>query len=161
MSVTRAKQHLEKYGAAGRIRELDISTATVELAAAAIGCEGARIAKTLSFRAGDDRCLLIVAAGDAKVDNRRFKDRFGFKARMLEPSEAERLTGHAVGGVCPFGAKDTASVYLDESLRRFDSVYPACGSSNSMIELSIPELEEYSEFADWVDVCKGWREDEE
>ena len=136
------------------------SSATVELAAQAVGVEAARIAKTLSFHDGEG-CLLIVAAGDARVDNRRFKDTFHQKARFLTPEEAVAFTGHAVGGVCPFAVGDAVAVYLDESLRRFDTVFPAAGSSNSAIELTCDELFRFSNARCWVDVCKDWREEPE
>ncbi len=157
MSIEKAKAYLEKFGAAGRVREFEVSSATVELAAQALGCEGCRIAKTLSFLVGD-KPILIVAAGDAKVDNPKYKARFGTKAKMLAFEEVEPLIGHGVGGVCPFGINEGVAVYLDESLKRFETVFPACGSSNSAIELTIPELEEYSGYEAWVDVCKGWNE---
>lgn len=157
MSIERAKAHLEQYGAAERIQQFQVSSATVELAAQALNCEGCRIAKTLSFLV-EEKPILIVATGDAKVDNPKYKARFGTKAKMLSPEEVEPLIGHAVGGVCPFGVNEGVTVYLDESLKRFQTVFPACGSSNSAIELTIAELEEYSGYVDWVDVCKGWRE---
>ena len=157
MSMQAARAHLAKFGLEGRIREFSVSSATVELAAVAVGCEPARIAKTLSFRTNDG-VILIVAAGDAKVDNPRYKARFGCKAKMLAFEEVEPEIGHAVGGVCPFGVNAGVTVYLDESLHRFETVFPACGSSNSAIELTIPELEKFSGYKAWVDVCKGWRE---
>ncbi len=157
MSIQRVKEYFRAFGMEGRVLEFDVSSATVELAAQALGCQPCRIAKTLSFLA-DGRPILIVAAGDAKVDNPKYKARFGTKAKMLTPQEAEELVGHAVGGVCPFAVNEGVTVYLDESLKRFETVFPACGSSNSAIELSIPELERYSGFESWVDVCKGWRE---
>lgn len=129
--------------------------ATVELAAGALHCEPQRIAKTLSFLV-NGRAVLVVAAGDARIDNPKYKAQFGAKAKMLSPGQVEGLVGHAVGGVCPFAVKDGAKVYLDVSLKRFETVFPACGSSNSAIELSIPELEQYSGFLEWVDVCKGY-----
>ena len=156
MAIEAVKKYFSKYGIADRIRELDASSATVELAAQALGCEPCRIAKTLSFSV-DARPILIVAAGDAKIDNPKYKARFGVKARMLTPDEVESLVGHAVGGVCPFGVKEGVTVYLDASLRRFETIFPACGSSNSAIELTIPELEQYSGFVSWVDVCKNWQ----
>ena len=156
MSIERVKQYFEPYGMADRIREFPVSSATVELAAAALGVEGRRIAKTLSFQK-DDGCVLVVAAGDARVDNRKFKDTFGCKARMLSPDEVLALVGHAVGGVCPFGVNEGVTTYLDVSLRRFETVFPACGSSNSAIELTLPELERFSGSSAWVDVCKGWQ----
>ena len=159
MSIEKVKAYFATLGMADRVQELDVSSATVALAAEALRCEPARIAKTLSFVNGEG-AILIVAAGDAKVDNARFKARFGVKARMLTPEDALRLVGHAVGGVCPFAVNEGVPVYLDESLRRFTTVYPACGSSNSAIELTIPELEEHSRCQRWVDVCKAWREGE-
>lgn len=157
MAIEKVRAYFKTLGIADRIMEFDTSSATVELAAQAAGCEPARIAKTLSFMV-DGAPVLIVAAGDAKVDNRKYKDIFHTKAKMLTPEEAETLVGHAVGGVCPFAVNDGVTVYLDESLKRFASVFPACGSSNSAIELSIPELEQLSHFSQWADVCKGWRE---
>ena len=156
MSVERVKEYLSAYGLADRVREFDVSSATVDLAAQALGVEFCRIAKTLSFLV-DGHAILIVAAGDAKIDNPKYKARFGTKARMLTPDEAVALVGHAVGGVCPFGVNEGVTVYLDESLKRFATVFPACGSSNSAIELTIPELEAYSGFTAWVDVCRNWQ----
>ena len=159
MSLELAKAHLKKYGLEDRIRLFDVSSATVELAAAALGCEDCRIAKTLSFMPAEgDGCILIVAAGDTKIDNAAFKAQFGVKARMLQPEEVERRVGHAVGGVCPFGVNDGVNVYLDNSLRRFDKVYPACGTPNSAVELTLAELETAAEPEGWTDVCKGWCE---
>lgn len=157
MSIERVKAYFQKYGMEDRVREFDASSATVELAAAALGCAPQRIAKTLSFLV-DGHAMLVVAAGDAKVDNSKYKARFCTKAKMLSPGEVEELVGHAVGGVCPFAVKEGVTVYLDVSLKRFDTVFPACGSSHSAIELTIPELEKYSGFAEWVDVCKGYQE---
>lgn len=157
MAVEKVKEYFKQYGMADRVREFDVSSATVELAAQALSCEPCRIAKTLSFLV-DGKAILIVAAGDAKIDNPKYKAQFGTKAKMLAPGEVEALVGHGVGGVCPFGINEGVTVYLDESLKRFETVFPACGSSNSAIELSIPELERYSGFASWLDVCKGWRE---
>lgn len=156
MAIEAVKEYFSKYGIADRIRELDDSSATVELAALALGCEPCRIAKTLSFSV-NGRPILVVAAGDAKIDNPKYKTQFGVKAKMLSPDEVESLVGHAVGGVCPFGVKEGVTVYLDASLKRFETVFPACGSSNSAIELTIPELEQYSDFVSWVDVCKNWQ----
>ena len=153
MSIEKVRAYFQTLGIADRIMEFEVSSATVELAAAALGCEGARIAKTLSFRQGDEP-ILIVAAGDARIDNAKYKARFKAKAKMLTPDEAASLVGHAVGGVCPFAVNEGVTVYLDESLRRFETVYPACGSSNSAIELTVPELERYSGFSEWVDVTK-------
>ncbi len=155
MSVEQVRAYLTPFGVADRIREFDVSSATVDLAAEALGCEPRRIAKSLSF-IGADAPILVVAAGDAKVDNQKFKARFGIKAKMLSPDQTLEQTGHAVGGVCPFGVRDGVQIYLDESLRRFETVFPACGSSNSAIELTIPELERCSGYTAWVDVCKAW-----
>ena len=155
MSIERVKSFFQIYGMEGRIQEFDVSSATVELAAAALHCEPQRIAKTLSFLV-DGHAVLVVAAGDTKIDNPKYKAQFGAKAKMLSPSEVETLVGHAVGGVCPFAIKEGTEVYLDVSLKRFDTVYPACGSSNSAIELTVSELEEYSGYKEWVDVCKGY-----
>lgn len=157
MAIEKTRAALEKFGVQSRIREFDVSSATVALAAKALGCDAARIAKTLSFRFGGG-ALLIVAAGDAKIDNAKFKARFHQKAAMLRPDEVEPLTGHAIGGVCPFGNPDGVQVYLDDSLKRFATVFPACGSANSAIELTIGELERYAGALGWVDVCKGWQE---
>ena len=156
MSLDRVKQYLKGFGLEDRVLELPESSATVELAAHALHTQPERIAKTLSFHAGD-RVVLIVAAGDAKIDNSKYKANFKTKAKMLEPDEAEPLTGHAVGGVCPFAVNDGVDVYLDKSLKRFPSVFPECGSANSAIELTIPELEQCSGFVGWIDVCKGWQ----
>ncbi len=155
MAIEKVKAYFGKYGMEERIQEFDVSSATVELAAAALHCEPQRIAKTLSFMVGE-RAVLIVAAGDTKIDNAKYKAKFGKKAKMLTPEEVETLVGHAVGGVCPFAVNEGAEVYLDVSLKRFETVFPACGSSNSAIELTIPELEQYSGYAGWVDVCKGY-----
>lgn len=138
-----------------KIQELAVSSATVELAAEALHCEPQRIAKTLSFMV-DGHAVLVVAAGDAKIDNSKYKAQFGTKAKMLSPEEAESLVGHAVGSVCPFAVNEGVPVYLDVSLKRFETVFPACGSSNSAIELTISELETYSGYVEWVDVCKGY-----
>ena len=155
MSVDHVREYLRQFGAQDRILEFDVSSATVALAAEALHCEPCRIAKTLSFSV-DGKPVLVVAAGDAKIDNPKYKAQFAAKAKMLSPEEAETLIGHAVGGVCPFAVNDGVSVYLDESLKRFETVFPACGSGNSAIELTIAELERYSGFTAWVDVCKGW-----
>ena len=159
MSIERVREYLKQYGRDGDVREFPVSSATVELAAQALGVVPARIAKTISLKDGDG-CILIVAAGDGKIDNAGFKREFGMKAKMLAPEETLALTGHAVGGICPFANPDGARVFLDESLRRFQTVFPACGSSNSAIELTCGELEKYSRCVKWVDVCKGWREEE-
>lgn len=156
MSVENVKEYLGKFGIEDRIKEFDVSSATVELAAQALGCEPKRIAKSLTFKMGEE-ALMIVVAGDAKVDNPKFKAEFGMKAKMLTPDEVVELVGHAIGGVCPFGVKSTVSVYLDISLKRFDTVFPACGSSNSAIELTCEELEKYSGYVKWIDVCKDWK----
>ena len=156
MSIEKVKAFFAGKGMADRVLEFDVSSATVELAAAALGCEECRIAKTLSFHV-DDRVVLVVMAGDVKIDNQKYKAFFGTKAKMLTFEEAPVLIGHAVGGVCPFAVNEGVKVYLDESLKRFDVVYPAAGSSNSGIGLTIPELEEHSHFDSWVDVCKGWQ----
>ncbi len=138
-----------------RVLEFDVSSATVELAAQALGCEPCRIAKTLSFMV-NEKPILIVAAGDAKIDNAKYKQQFATKAKMLSPEQAENLVGHAVGGVCPFAVNEGVDIYLDESLKRFETVFPACGSSNSAIELNISELETYATPLSWVNVCKNW-----
>ncbi len=153
MSIDLVRAYFEILGRAGDILEFPVSSATVELAAKAAGVIPARIAKTLSFKV-DDKPILIVAAGDAKVDNSRYKAKFRTKAKMLTPEEAVELVGHAVGGVCPFGVNEGVEVYLDESLRRFDTVYPAVGSSNSVIQLTLAELEDLSCAKGWVDVCR-------
>ena len=156
MSIERVKEYFGGFGMADRVQEFPVSSATVELAAAALGCEGCRIAKTLSFLV-DGATVLIVAAGDARVDNGKFKAFFHTKAKMLTPQEAADLVGHAVGGVCPFAVNEGVTTYLDVSLRRFETVFPACGSSNSAIELTLPELERFSDAKAWIDVCKGWQ----
>ena len=157
MAIEKVKAFFKQYGMEDRVLEFAVSSATVELAAQAAGCEPCRIAKSLSFLV-DDKAILVVCAGDAKVDNAKYKVRFGTKAKMLTPDQVEVMIGHAVGGVCPFGINDGVTVYLDESLKRFETVFPACGRSNSAIELTLEELEKYSGFAAWVDVCKGWNE---
>lgn len=157
MSIEKVKEYFKTFGIENRILEFDVSSATVELAAQALGCEGCRIAKTISFMV-DGGAVLIVCAGDAKIDNAKYKAYFGTKAKMLSYEEASELIGHAVGGICPFATNEGVKIYLDESLKRFETVFPACGSSNSAIELTIPELEKYSSYIDWVDVCKAWQE---
>ena len=157
MAIEKVKAYFRQFGMEDRVREFDVSSATVELAAQALDCLPCRIAKTLSFLV-DGKAILIVAAGDTKIDNPKYKARYGTKAKMLTPEEVDALIGHSVGGVCPFAVNEGASVYLDESLKRFETVFPACGSGNSAIELTIPELERYSGFTAWVDVCKGWQE---
>ena len=155
MSIERVRTYFKQYDMENRIQEFDVSSATVELAAKALNCEPKRIAKTLSFMLNGN-AILVVTAGDAKIDNHKYKEKFGAKAKMLSADEVETLVGHAVGGVCPFGINEGIEVYLDESLKRFDTVFPACGSCNSAIELSPKELEKYSGFSEWVDVCKEW-----
>ena len=155
MAIEQVRTYLKQYGVEEKILEFDVSSATVELAAAALNCEPQRIAKTLAFMV-DGHAVLVVAAGDAKIDNPKYKAQFGTKAKMLSPNETELLVGHAVGGVCPFAVKEGVEVYLDVSLKRFETVFPACGSANSAIELRIPELEKYSGFVSWIDVCKGY-----
>lgn len=153
MSIDRVKAYFRELGIEDRVQELAESSATVELAAQALGVEPGRIAKTLSFMV-DGSPILIVAAGDVRIDNAKYKKFFGAKAKMLTPDEAVALIGHAVGGVCPFAVNDGVTVYLDESLKKFVTVFPACGSSNSAIELTMEELEKYSLYKEWVDVCK-------
>lgn len=153
MGMETARAWLAARGFEDRIRTFQVSSATVELAARALGVEPGRIAKTISLYSGES-AMLILAAGDARIDNRKFKDRFGFKAKMLSPEDALKFTGHAVGGICPFGLANPLAVYLDESLRRFDIVYPACGTSSSAVALTCEELERAGEAAGWVDVCK-------
>lgn len=159
MSLEKAREALAAFGADGRILEFSVSSATVALAAQALGCEPARIAKTLSFRQGEG-AMLIVAAGDGRVDNRLFKARFHARPRMLTAQEAAERTGHTVGGICPFGVPEGVEIWLDVSLRRFDTVFPACGSSSSAIELSLEELERFSHARGWVDICSGWRKED-
>ncbi len=156
MSIKKVRAYLRPLGYEDKILEFQQSSATVSLAAEAVGCEPARIAKTLSFMVGEF-CILIVTAGDAKIDNAKYKAMFHTKAKMLAFEDVEPLIGHGVGGVCPFGVKENVTVYLDESLKRFTTVFPACGSENSAIELTIPELEKLSNFTQWVDVCKDWQ----
>ena len=154
MSIEKVREYLRGFSLEDRISEFEVSSATVELAAAALGTEGARIAKTISLHGKDGGCMLIVTAGDHKIDNQKFKARFGFKPRMLSPDEALAFTGHAVGGVCPFALPDGIPVYLDESLRRFDLIYPAAGSSSSAVRLSCEELFTASRAEGWEDLCK-------
>ena len=153
MSIEKVRAHFRTLGIENRILEFSVSSATVELAAAALNTQGKRIAKTLSFLV-DEKAVLIVAAGDAKIDNRKFKDFFHSKAKMLSPEQVTTLVGHAIGGVCPFAVNEGVDVFLDESLKRFETVFPACGSSNSAIELTVPELEKYSGFKEWINVTK-------
>lgn len=157
MAIEKVREYFRKYNMEQRILEFADSSATVELAAQALGCEEQRIAKTLSFLV-EEQAILIVAAGDAKIDNAKFKAAFHTKAKMLSKEEVEAMIGHAVGGVCPFAVNPGVTVYLDISLKRFQTVFPACGSSNSAIELTLKELEDYSCYKNWVDVCKGWNE---
>ena len=156
MSIEKVRSYFASLGMESRILEFPVSSATVELAAQALQTDGCRIVKTLSFRVGDD-AILICAAGDAKVDNAKYKARFGVKAKMLSHEEAARMIGHAVGGVCPFAVNPGVQVYLDESIKRFETVFPAAGSSNSAIEMTIPEMETYSGYTAGVDVCKAWQ----
>lgn len=157
MSIEKVRAYMEPLGLAGRIREFEVSSATVDLAAEAVGVEGARIAKSLSFKV-DERPIIIVAAGDAKVDNPKYKAQFHTKAKMLTHEEAHTLIGHDVGGVCPFALPEGVAVYLDVSLKRFETIFPAAGNDHSAIELSCQELEESaSNFTAWIDVCKGWQ----
>lgn len=158
MSIDRVKEYLKGFGLQDRVREFSKSSATVELAAEAAGVAPERIAKTLSFKDGDG-CVLLVAAGDARVDNKKFRDAFGFKARMLSPDEALELTGHPVGGVCPFAVGPRVKVYLDESLKRFETVLPAAGNDQSAVVLTPEELYGASRAAGWVDACKDWQEE--
>ena len=153
MAIDKVREYFKKYGMEDRIQEFDVSSATVALAAQALGCAPQRIAKTLSFMV-DGQAILIVAAGDVKIDNTKYKKQFGTKAKMLSPDEVNEMVGHAIGGVCPFAVNDGVKIYLDESLKRFETVFPACGSSNSAIELTIPEMEKYAGEEGWVDVCK-------
>ncbi len=155
MSIEKVRKYFATYGMEDRILEFSESSATVELAAQALHCEPGRIAKSLSFLV-EDKPILVIAAGDVKIDNSKYKARFGKKASMLKAEDVERLVGHGVGGVCPFAINEGVAVYLDESLKRFETVFPACGSSNSAIELTIAELERFTVHAAWVDVCKGW-----
>ena len=159
MAIDKVREYFRKYGMEDRIQEFEVSSATVALAAQALGCAPQRIAKTLSFLV-DGQAILIVAAGDVKIDNTKYKKQFGTKAKMLSPDEVNEMVGHAIGGVCPFAIKEGVKVYLDASLKRFESVFPACGSSNSAIELTIPELEKYAAPCEWADVCKGWQPEE-
>lgn len=153
MAIEKVREYFRNFGVEDKIQEFSVSSATVELAAQALGVEGARIAKSMSFKV-NDHAILVVAAGDVRIDNRKFKDAFHTKAKMLSPDEVIEFIGHAIGGVCPFAVNDGVETYLDESLKRFETVFPACGSSNSAIELTIEELEKYSCFKEWVDVCK-------
>ncbi|HHT7156409.1 EBSC protein [Bacillus thuringiensis serovar andalousiensis] len=155
MALEKVISYFKQYGMEDRIIEVTESSATVELAAKALQCEPQRIAKTLSFQI-DDRVLVIVTAGDVKIDNRKYKEQFGVKAKMVNANQVEGLIGHAIGGVCPFAVNKDVEVYLDISLQRFITVFPACGSTNSAIELTIKELEKHSKYLNWIDVCKGY-----
>lgn len=153
MAIDKVKAYFRQFDMEERVQEFDVSSATVELAAKALDCEPQRIAKTMSFLVGEQP-ILIVTAGDTKIDNGKYKACFSAKAKMIAPDQVEELIGHAIGGVCPFGIKEGVKVYLDESLKRFKTVFPACGSSNSAIELTIEELERFSGYEAWVDVCR-------
>ena len=159
MSIESVKNHFKQWSREDDVMEFETSSATVNQAADTIGVIPARIAKTLSFRGGEDQAILVVAAGDAKVDNKKFRTMFGYKARMLSPDDVLQQTGHAIGGVCPFGLANDLDVYLDVSMKRFETVFPACGSANSAIELSLDELFHYSKAKSWVDVCKDWKQE--
>ena len=154
MSIEKVRAYFKEQGIEDKIQEFEVSSATVELAAQALGCEPERIAKSITFQAGD-RIIMIVTAGDQKIDNPKYKAQCGTKAKMLAREEAEDLIGHAVGGVCPFAVNEGVEIYLDESLKRFETVFPACGSSNSAAEFTIPELEKYTNYLEWIDVCKN------
>lgn len=160
MSLASVKEHFKQWNRDKDIMEFDTSSATVEQAAETIGVIPARIAKTLSFRGDHNQAILVVTAGDAKIDNKKFRHFFGFKARMLSPEEVVEQTGHVIGGVCPFGLANDLDVYLDISLKRFETVFPACGSTNSAIELTCEELEKFSKVKSWIDVCKAWQDQE-
>ena len=159
MSLESVREHFKQWDKENDIMVFESSSATVQEAAETIGVAPAQIAKTLSFRGKDDHAILVITAGDAKIDNKKFRETFTFKARMLSPDEVLEQTGHPVGGVCPFGLKNDLDVFLDVSLKRFEKVYPACGSTNSAIELTLDELEQFSSAKAWVDVCKGWEEE--
>ena len=156
MAIEKVRKYFAQFGLEDKIKEFDVSSATVDLAAEAVGVEGARICKTLSFKIPDDKgCILIQTAGDSKIDNKKFKHFFGFKAKMLSPEEVIMYTGHAIGGVCAFGIdRNDVKVYCDNSLKRFETVFPACGSDNSAIELTCDELYRYSNALEWIDVSK-------
>ena len=155
MAIEKVRDYFRQFGIEDRILEFEVSSATVDLAAKAVGVEGARICKTLSFKDGEDGCILIQTAGDTKIDNRKFKDTFGQKAKMLSAEEVVEFTGHAIGGVCAFAIDNPkVKIYCDESLKRFETVFPACGSSNSAIEFTCDEIFRYSKAMGWIDVCK-------
>ena len=157
MSLEKAKKYLEERGYGDRIRVFDVSSATVELAAKAVGTEPARIAKSLTFLV-EDHPVMVLCAGDAKVNNRKYKDYFHTKAKMLTPEQVHDMIGHDIGGVCPFGVPDNVKVYLDVSMKRFDVVYPACGSANSAVVLTLEDLENVSGYIEWIDICKETEE---
>ncbi len=155
MAIDKVREYFRQFGMEDRIMEFDVSSATVELAAQAVGTQPERICKTLSFLKPEGGCILIQAAGDARIDNRKFKDQFHTKAKMLKAEEVIEYTGHAIGGVCAFGIdREDVDVYCDDSMKRFETMFPACGSSNSAIELTLDELEKYSKAKGWIDVCK-------
>lgn len=156
MAIDKVREYFKQFGIEDKVMEFEVSSATVDLAAKAVGVEGARICKTMSFLKPDGKgAILVQMAGDGRINNRKFKDRFGFKAKMLKPDEVVEYTGHEIGGVCAFAIeRDDVDVYCDESMKRFETVFPACGSSNSAIELTCEELEKYSKAAGWVDICK-------
>jgi prolyl-tRNA editing enzyme YbaK/EbsC (Cys-tRNA(Pro) deacylase) len=153
VAIEKVRDYFKNFGLEDKIQEFNVSSATVELASKALNCEPCRIAKSLSFKI-EDSAILIICAGDAKVDNSKYKAKFQIKAKMLTPDEVKVLIGHEIGGVCPFGVNSGVKIFLDESLKRFETVFPACGSSNSAIELTINELEKYSGYIEWIDVCK-------
>jgi Cys-tRNA(Pro) deacylase len=159
LTIESVKAHFKQWNREAEVMEFETTSATVGQAAETIGVEPAQIAKTLSFRGDQDKAILIVAAGDAKIDNKKYRQEFGFKARMLTPEEVLEQTGHVIGGVCPFGLKNKLVVYLDVSMKRFDTMFPACGSTNSAIELTCDEIFQYSSATKWVDVCKDWEDD--
>lgn len=154
MAIEIVREYLKQFGLENKIMEFEVSSATVELAAIAVGVEGKRICKTISFKDGEDSCILIQTAGDMKIDNKKFKEIFGMKAKMLTPEEVVHFTNHEIGGVCAFGVNDNVKVYCDESLKRFETVFPACGSDNSAIEFTPDELFRVSKALKWVDICK-------
>lgn len=161
MAIEQVRNYFKNFNREQDILEFETSSATVELAALAVGTEPEKIAKTLSFKLKSGDPILIVVAGDAKVHNSKYKKEFGCKAKMLSPDEVVDMIGHAIGGVCPFAVKENCKIFLDDSLKRFENIYPACGSSNSAIKLSCSELEQYTTFEKWVSVCKGWQEESE
>ena len=158
MAFEKAKAWLSQWGLDTKVQEFEVSSATVELAAQAVGCEPARIAKSLTFKVGESP-IIIVTAGDCKIDNHKYKAQFSAKAKMLTPEEAARLIGHAVGGVCPFDLPEGTKAYADISMQRFETVFPAAGTSNSAVELTCDELFQYGKCVEWVDICKGWNDE--